>query len=67
MKNIGKFQLLDSAAYFLTEVERMVGPDYLPTEMDVLRARSITTGIVKVPFQVGSIMCEVSKGRVSPD
>merc|ERR1719481_374882 len=33
-------QLLDSA------------PDYLPTDEDVLRARTITTGIVTVPFKV---------------
>ena len=45
-------QLLDSAAYFLTEVERIGMVDYIPSEMDVLRARSITTGIIKVPFKV---------------
>jgi hypothetical protein len=33
-------------------VERIGTPDYIPSEMDVLRARSITTGIVRVPFQV---------------
>jgi hypothetical protein len=50
--SFGFLQLLDSAAYFLTEVSRIGLPDYIPTEMDVLRARSITTGIIEVPFKV---------------
>lgn len=46
------FQLLDSAPYFLSQAERLATPSYLPTDEDVLRARTITTGIVTVPFKV---------------
>jgi len=45
-------QLLDSAPYFLSHAARLSAPDYLPTDEDVLRARTITTGIVTVPFKV---------------
>jgi len=46
------FQLLDSAPYFLSQANRLAEPSYLPTDEDVLRARTITTGIVTVPFKV---------------
>ena len=46
------FQLCDSAPYFLNNAMRLASPDYLPTDEDILRARSITSGIVVVPFQV---------------
>lgn len=38
---------------------RIVAPDYLPNEMDVLRARTKTTGIYETRFQMGqlSIQC----------
>ena len=45
-------QLSDSAPYFLEHAERLADFFYLPTDEDILRARSITTGIVVVPFQV---------------
>jgi hypothetical protein len=48
-------QLCDSAPYFLTNALRLAAPDYLPTDEDILRARTITSGIVVVPFQVCTI------------
>lgn len=44
---------------FFQEVLRIVAPDYLPNEMDVLRARTKTTGIYETRFQMGqlSIQC----------
>ena len=47
-----EFQFLDSAPYFLAKAEELVGEDYLPSDDDVLRARSMTTGIVTFPFEV---------------
>jgi len=47
-----EFQFLDSAPYFLSKAEKLVGDDYLPSDDDVLRARSMTTGIVTFPFEV---------------
>jgi len=46
------FQLLDSAPYFLSQADRLSAASYVPTDEDVLRARTITTGIVTVPFKV---------------
>lgn len=34
---------------------RLVAPDYLPNEMDVLRARTKTTGIYETRFQMGQL------------
>lgn len=34
---------------------RIVAPDYLPNEMDVLRARTKTTGIYETRFQMGQL------------
>ena len=45
-------QLYDSAPYFLGHAERLAAHDYIPTDEDILRARSVTSGIVVVPFQV---------------
>jgi len=46
-----QFQLADSGPYFLCEATRLAEPDYLPTDEDILRARSVTSGIVVFPFQ----------------
>lgn len=40
---------------FFQEVGRIVAPDYLPNEMDVLRARTKTTGIYETRFQMGQL------------
>lgn len=40
---------------FFNEVDRIVAPGYLPTEMDVLRARTKTTGIYETRFQMGQL------------
>jgi guanine nucleotide-binding protein subunit alpha len=34
---------------------RIVSPDYLPDTMDVLRARTKTTGIYESRFQMGAL------------
>lgn len=47
-----EFQLSDSAAYFLADVGRLVGP-FVPSEADVLRVRVPTTGIAEFGFGVG--------------
>jgi len=52
VKRKNEFQFLDSAPYFLKQAETIASPEYRPSDEDVLRARSITTGIVTVPFEV---------------
>ncbi|PHH70151.1 hypothetical protein CDD80_6206 [Ophiocordyceps camponoti-rufipedis] len=55
MSHQTEFYLMDSAEYFFQEAMRIVRPDYLPNEMDVLRARTKTTGIYETRFQMGQL------------
>jgi hypothetical protein len=48
----GPVQLPDSGPYFLERAEHLAGSGYCPSDEDILRARSLTSGIVVVPFQV---------------
>jgi hypothetical protein len=55
-----------SGASFFEEVSRITTPGYIPTEADVLRARTKTTGIYETRFSMGqlSIQCVFdSKGE----
>ncbi|CAI2336151.1 unnamed protein product [Caenorhabditis sp. 36 PRJEB53466] len=45
-----EIDLLDSATYFLDDLERIAAHDYKPTQMDVLKARVPTTGITEIEF-----------------
>uniref|UniRef100_A0A2P2HYG0 Guanine nucleotide-binding protein subunit alpha n=1 Tax=Hirondellea gigas TaxID=1518452 RepID=A0A2P2HYG0_9CRUS len=50
-----EYQLTDSAKYYLSSIDRISAPDYLPTEQDVLRVRAPTTGIIEYPFDLEEI------------
>ncbi|CAO4359999.1 unnamed protein product [Caenorhabditis nigoni] len=45
-----EYQLNDSAKYYLSQLDRICEPDYIPTQDDVLRTRIKTTGIVETQF-----------------
>ncbi|XP_061782609.1 guanine nucleotide-binding protein subunit alpha-14-like [Nerophis lumbriciformis] len=47
-----QFQLSDSAKYYLTDLDRISAPNYIPNEQDVLRVRIPTTGIIEYPFKI---------------
>jgi len=47
-----KFYLLDSATYFLEKAAEIGKADYLPSDEDVLRARSQTTGVTSMEFML---------------
>ncbi|KAG7211874.1 hypothetical protein KM043_011090 [Ampulex compressa] len=51
-----EYQLTDSAKYYLSDLERIEKPEFLPTEQDILRARAPTTGIIEYPFDLDSII-----------
>ncbi|XP_035670448.1 guanine nucleotide-binding protein G(q) subunit alpha [Branchiostoma floridae] len=51
-----EYQLTDSAKYYLSDLERIAQPDYLPTEQDVLRVRVPTTGIIEYPFDLDNVI-----------
>ncbi|KAK1802379.1 hypothetical protein P4O66_022047, partial [Electrophorus voltai] len=47
-----EYELNDSALYFFENMARIISPDYVPTEMDVLRVRIRTTGVIETQFKV---------------
>ncbi|XP_032321893.1 guanine nucleotide-binding protein subunit alpha-15 isoform X3 [Camelus ferus] len=47
-----EFHLLDSAVYYLSNLERITEEGYIPTAQDVLRSRMPTTGINEYCFSV---------------
>uniref|UniRef100_A0A3Q3N8Z6 Guanine nucleotide-binding protein G(o) subunit alpha-like n=1 Tax=Mastacembelus armatus TaxID=205130 RepID=A0A3Q3N8Z6_9TELE len=51
-----EFELNDSALYFFENMSRIIAPNYVPTETDVLRVRVRTCGIIETQFQVDGVM-----------
>ncbi|XP_024863630.1 guanine nucleotide-binding protein G(o) subunit alpha isoform X2 [Kryptolebias marmoratus] len=47
-----EYQLNDSALYFFENISRIIAPNYIPTETDVLRVRVRTCGIIETQFQL---------------
>lgn len=41
---------------YLSDLDRLSGLDYLPTQQDILRVRVPTTGIIEYPFDLDSII-----------
>ncbi|KAF7667093.1 hypothetical protein LDENG_00076420 [Lucifuga dentata] len=54
-----EYQLLDSTEYYLTDLDRISAPDYIPTEQDVLRVRFPTTGIHDYAFNIKTITLRI--------
>ncbi|QRG36149.1 hypothetical protein FDK38_000480 [Candidozyma auris] len=51
----GKFYLIDSTDYMLSNVERIAAADYIPTQADILRTRKKTSGIFDFRFQMSGV------------
>lgn len=51
----GKFYLIDSTHYFMTNLDRIAEPDYIPSQADILRTRKKTSGIYDFRFQMGGL------------
>ncbi|XP_040844720.1 guanine nucleotide-binding protein subunit alpha-14 isoform X1 [Ochotona curzoniae] len=51
-----EYQLSDSAKYYLTDIDRIALPSFVPTQQDVLRVRVPTTGIIEYPFDLENII-----------
>lgn len=41
---------------YLSDIDRIANPDYVPTEQDILRVRVPTTGIIEYPFDLEQII-----------
>eukprot|EP00771_Trimastix_marina_P001183 gnl/Trimastix_PCT/2237.p1 GENE.gnl/Trimastix_PCT/2237~~gnl/Trimastix_PCT/2237.p1 ORF type:complete len:364 (+),score=112.24 gnl/Trimastix_PCT/2237:19-1110(+) len=50
-----EFQLNDNTQYYFDGIRRIAGPDFVPTEQDVLRSRVVTTGIREMTFSTGEL------------
>jgi len=50
-----KYQLIDSTAYFMTQLDRISHDYYIPDERDILSVRVRTTGIVSTEFMVDDV------------
>ncbi|XP_015704679.1 guanine nucleotide-binding protein subunit alpha-14 isoform X1 [Coturnix japonica] len=51
-----EYQLSDSAKYYLTDIDRIAMPSFVPTQQDILRVRVPTTGIIEYPFDLENII-----------
>ncbi|XP_018518041.1 guanine nucleotide-binding protein subunit alpha-14 isoform X1 [Lates calcarifer] len=51
-----EFQLSDSAKYYLSDLDRITSPFYIPTLQDILRVRVPTTGIIEYPFDLSKVI-----------
>ncbi|KAJ1206571.1 hypothetical protein NDU88_001974 [Pleurodeles waltl] len=51
-----EYQLSDSTKYYLSDLDRISVPSYVPTQQDVLRVRVPTTGIIEYPFDLEDII-----------
>lgn len=54
-----KFQLLDSAAYFLDKVQEIGKPGYVPSETDIIRSQARTAGVVEGKFMIKGNMFHI--------
>jgi len=50
-----EYQLNDSAKYYFEAIDRVAAPNYLPTDLDVLKSRVKTTGITESTFRIGDL------------
>ncbi|KAK6455147.1 guanine nucleotide binding protein, alpha subunit [Scheffersomyces xylosifermentans] len=46
------FYLIDSTSYFLSDIDRITNPKYVPSVNDILRTRKKTSGIFDFKFQM---------------
>ncbi|XP_012735232.2 guanine nucleotide-binding protein subunit alpha-11 [Fundulus heteroclitus] len=51
-----EFHLSDSAKYYLSDMDRITAPDYIPTLQDILRVRVPTTGIIEYLFDMSKVI-----------
>ena len=50
--NRNTFQLIDCAKYFLSQVHRVMNPDFVPDNQDITQTRVKTEGIIEHEFQI---------------
>ncbi|XP_034026301.1 guanine nucleotide-binding protein subunit alpha-14 [Thalassophryne amazonica] len=51
-----EYQLSDSTKYYLSDLDRIAQPSYVPDLQDILRVRVPTTGIIEYPFDMENVI-----------
>lgn len=51
--NSSKFYIMDSAYYFMENIDRIMAPNYIPSTQDVIRSRQKTSGIFDTVIDMG--------------
>ncbi|KAG9354050.1 hypothetical protein JZ751_012174 [Albula glossodonta] len=51
-----EYQLSDSTKYYLSDLDRIASPSYVPTLEDILRVRAPTSGIIEYPFDLDNVI-----------
>uniref|UniRef100_A0A3P9N2S8 Guanine nucleotide-binding protein subunit alpha-14-like n=1 Tax=Poecilia reticulata TaxID=8081 RepID=A0A3P9N2S8_POERE len=51
-----EYQLSDSAKYYLSDLDRIAAPGFVPTVQDILRVRVATTGIIEYMFDMSKVI-----------
>lgn len=54
-----EFHVYDGFGHFITQIERISQPSYLPTQEDILFTRVKTTGVSEIEFQVNNVKFRV--------
>ncbi|KAG5178373.1 GPA1, alpha subunit of a heterotrimeric G protein [Tribonema minus] len=54
-----EFQIVESVKFYFGELDRIMQPDYLPSQQDVLYARVRTSGIVTERYEIDSTTFEM--------
>ncbi|KAJ7455070.1 heterotrimeric G-protein alpha subunit, GPA3-like protein [Mycena latifolia] len=49
------FYSMDNALYFFTSIHRIAAPMYVPSDEDILRARTMSTATIETRFSMGSL------------
>lgn len=55
MRQSNQFQIIDSATYYFTNLERITTPGFVPSDQDILRSRVKTTGITETQFKIDDV------------
>ncbi|XP_061097749.1 guanine nucleotide-binding protein subunit alpha-14-like isoform X2 [Conger conger] len=48
-----EFKLLDSTEYYMDDLDRIAAPGYIPTDQDILRAKTSLRGLEECAFDMG--------------
>ncbi|KAG4087164.1 trimeric G-protein alpha o subunit [Neocallimastix lanati (nom. inval.)] len=54
-----EYNLIDSAEYFLNDVERILAKDYVPTQDDLLFCRNMTTKILEIKIVITRMIYKI--------